>query len=609
MKILLGQINTTPRDFEGNFAQIAEGIAVGQTQEVDLIVFPELSIPGYLSQDLMYNPTYIKANREYLHKVTELTRGNAQNYVVVGHIEKNTRGKGKPFKKRLSVLHNGSVVGIYDKQLLPFYDVFDEGRWFEPGRELLVLEIAGKKWGFCICEDVWNDKYEEVYNYDGNPLEQYRQMGISNIVSINSSPFVKDKPQARLEMVGRTMQDCRGLFVYVNQIGGQDELVFDGNSFIAKNEGSTHIVHMSTEVNKPTYEVVEYPPWGHQHYPVPSMASAQFRFATLAELASLSIRDYVRKSKFSEVVVGSSGGIDSAVVLSLATKALGPENVHAVMMPSVYSSEGSVKDAQELHKRLGVKEHKVPIEHLDFLGHLNHSFDLSTEDGTVALVNYAGKKYNTVADENLQARLRDVVLMHFSNAYGALPLSTGNKTEAAVGYYTHFDFFGFAPLIDLYKLEVYDVARWMNHHWNDPIPQEIINKVASAELAEGQSDEASLLPYDILDTIVEAYIEHYISHFDQWRKWLDKCPHGSERGPRGIHYVRQWADGEKPSVSLPQVTQEKAREEYNRIIRLIDIMEFKRRGGFIGTKLSKVAFGSGRRIPIIKGVIIGGVKP
>lgn len=571
MRVCLAQINTTPGDFDGNLSAILQGVEKASAENCDLVVFPELTIPGYLSQDLLYNPGFIDRNLVVLQEVIEFSRGLSESlHIVLGYIDRN-ESIGKPFTNMACVINRGDVTCTYQKQLLPFYDVFDELRYFEAGNTGTVFELDGRKVGIAICEDLWNDKGTDDYNYQDNPLEQYRNAGVDMVLSLNSSPYVQGKCQQRIDMIKPASQDMT--IIYVNQVGGQDELVFDGRSFVAADE---KVAHVSQCLFEDSFDVVDLDAMGE-------IAPADLDSpAILTELLILGLRDYVRKSGFEELVLASSGGVDSAVVCKLACNAIGPGNVHAIRMPSVYSSDHSKTDAIQLHRNLGCWDYEVPVEHQALVEQLNGFYSVHPEKENLvkALTDSGG--YQSVADENIQARLRDVYLMHFSNAFGAMPLSTGNKTEAGCGYYTHFDMnFSYAPIKDMYKFQVVDIAR------GDPaIPENIWRKAPSAELNHGQTDEESLLPYAVLDPIVMSWVEDYVSTLPRFREWLAS---DSNRKISG--------DPEKLSDWLAGGS---AEQDYQRIISLIGRMEYKRRQTCPGTKVSKVAFGIGRRIPIVE---------
>ncbi|MEX2488684.1 MAG: NAD(+) synthase, partial [Pseudomonadales bacterium] len=382
----------------------------------------------------------------------------------------------------------------------------------------------GKRTGIVICEDLWNDKGSDDYNYADNPMEQYRNAGVDVLLSLNSSPWIHGKDWQRLKTIGPGTEPDLTV-IYVNQRGGQDELVFDGQSFVMR---GGNLIHRATGVYEDSFDVVDIDaePTLRDVYESGNAPEIRRTGAQLYDLLVLCLRDYVHKSGFEHLVLASSGGVDSAVVCKLACDAVGPGNVHAIRMPSIFSSDHSETDSKALHANLGCWDYEVPIDHESTVGMLREKYGRYAGDSAnLAAAKLAGNEYNTIADENIQARLRDVFVMHFSNAFGAMALSTGNKTESACGYYTHFDMnFGFAPIKDLYKFQVADIARACME-----IPEHIWQKPPSAELAEGQTDEASLLPYAVLDPIVRAYVEEYISTFDRFAQWVSKALSGTEK--------------------------------------------------------------------------------
>jgi NAD+ synthase/NAD+ synthase (glutamine-hydrolysing) len=563
MKVLIAQLNTTPRDFNGNLAQIKMAIEKGIAANVDLIVTPEASINGYGSKDCLYSKNFIEAGLSCLQDIVSSTKGH--NFtLVVGYFDYNHTGVGKPFRNMAAVIKNGKIVATYAKHLLPFYDVFDEGRYFEPGKELTVVKINGEKWAICICEDCWADKGQDDYNYTDNPLAAYQKIGVTNVISLNSSPFVQGKPQVRWKMLRQCFK--KGTIIYVNQIGGQDDLVFDGQSMIIQDGVLTYLCKETMNLS---FDVAETK---SNNYLDSLLFKSKSVDDSLFDVLILGLRDYVRKSGFTDVVVGSSGGIDSAVVIALACEAFGPEHVHGIRMPSVYSSEHSKNDAKQLHENLRCWDYLFPIEHESLLKSLNNCF-LQT--------NKTLGKYNTIADQNIQARIRCQCLMHFANAFGALVLGTGNKSELAVGYFTLYgdSAAAYSPINDLYKMQVYALAKHINKKaLKEIIPQNILNKAPSAELAPGQVDESDLLPYPILDQIIKAYVEFYVSDFNEFLT----LSHDDK-------IITEWCKSKN------------AFEKYQKMIGLIDRSEFKRRQLAPGIKVSRVAFGTGRRLPIVKG--------
>lgn len=595
MKIMLAQINTTPRDFNGNLERIEKALdeAARASGRPDLIVFPEMAIPGYLVADCMYDNRFIRDNLYVLNRIAERTSVSPlqDTTIVVGYVDHNHTGQGKPFRNMAAVIRKGYVIATYAKQLLPFYDVFDEGRYFEPGTDTCVVEIDGLKWGICICEDVWNDKGEDDM-YGVNPLQQYRNLGVRNIISINSSPYWKNKPAARLDALDESSNGF-DRFIYVNQVGGQDEIVFDGHSVALGNYGPKLVFGLcdSEEQNL----IVDIPKdqleWTHvddelggyrrfmrfQFEEPTDKEVGVSHFNPYYDMLVMGLRDYIVKCGFKSVVVGSSGGIDSAVTIALCAAAIGAENVHAVRMPSVHSSQHSQDSALLLHRNIGCWDYLLPIEHIKHIQDFNQSFEAKTWCG-VDPEPELESDYNPVADENIQARIRGMALMHFSNSRGALLISTGNKTELAVGYCTIYGDMcgGFNALGDILKMDVYRLANYINNiEQGELIPQSIIDRAPSAELSPDQKDSDSLPPYPILDLVVDAYICHYISDYKSFLKWIDDS-----------NVARP------PAISL---------EDYDRIIRLIDRNEFKRRQAAPCIKVSKVAFGTGRRVPIVKG--------
>jgi NAD+ synthase (glutamine-hydrolysing) len=570
MKFVIAQINTTPCDFEGNLKQILEGIRQAGESDCKLVVFPELSIPGYLSQDLMFDHDFVERNYECVGEIRDLSKSYPDLRIIVGCIDRNTKGVGKPFWNMALMIHNSYIMGRYKKQLLPFYDVFDEGRYFEPGKDTTVFEIDGLKFGITICEDLWNDKEQKEQNYFTNPVQQYRDLNVDCLINISSSPYSKNKPLLRQRMIDKISKGFPSGVIYVNQVGGQDELVFDGCSSYSQ-YGDRCFPHVRAIMSNyddanPWYRCLEIAPLDSL---TESRDSLEHSSRYMKDMLVMGLRDYIAKSGFKSVVLGSSGGIDSAVVACLAAEAIGSENVHCIMMPSVHSSDHSLTDAKQLHKNMGCHEYEIPIDHLpvvDMLVDKSGEYVEAEEDGN-------RKSYNAVADENIQARIRGSYIMWFSNATGALTLTTGNKTELAIGYATLYGDMcgGYAPICDLYKMEVYDIAKKFYYNW---IPKNIIDKEPSAELAEGQLDSNELLPYNWLDTIVEKYIERNIHKWKTFSK--EHCMEAMERS--GVN-----------------------KEEFDKIIRRIDNNEFKRRQYAPGTKISRKSFGIGRRIPIVKG--------
>jgi NAD+ synthase (glutamine-hydrolysing) len=552
MKVVIGQINTTPNDFTGNFKKITDGIDYAAQHEADVVIFPELCIPGYLIQDLIYTHGFVDRNLDYLHMIVKYASHYQNLNVIVGYVDNNYSGHGKPFRNMAAVVKNGRIITTYQKRLLPEYDVFWEQRYFESGKESCVFKINGENCGLIVCEDLWTSNL-----YKDNPIKDLADAGVQNVFSLNSSPYVKMKPNNRRELIRRAASNYGVNIFYVNQIGGNDELVFDGHSQAEYGERGTRLfVENPDDINDKHYQASYHLVLENKYYHCKAETYPGIVSETL-KMILLGMKDYITKSGFKSVVIGSSGGIDSALVATLAKLAFGGDNVHCIMMPSRYSSVGSVNDAKKLHQNLGCHEYLIPIDH-----------DPMTKAFHDAIPNKPS--WNKVADENIQARLRMVNIMMFSNGLGAMMLSTMNKTEASCGYGTIYadGCGGYNPIGDLYKMEVFDLCRHINEKFGPHIPTEIIEKKPSAELAPGQFDEDSLLPYPILDRICQAYIEERIDNFDTFKK----C---------------------RKSDDIDE-------QNYNRIIRIINIAEYKRRQTAPIVKISPVSFGIGRRFPICR---------
>jgi len=592
LNVALCQINTTPNRFKQNFELIVQCLKIANEHSndipVDLVVFPELTIPGYLSKDLVYTEDYIRNNKKYLNLIIEEIDNNFRDLydsrIVVGYFDINPEGIGKPFTNRLAVIHRGIIEATYTKHLLPFYDVFDEARYCEPGKDHLVINIDGHKVGFTICEDLWNDKLVDNYAYADNPIEYYRNVGCDTIVNISSSPFVQEKPNFRQHMIEEISKDKKLTIIYCNQQGGQDDLYFDGRSTIVMN-GMTHLIMDPTANDiEVEFHTTDKNNWGHFISNIRIKDEMEYLFNVIVN----SLRDYIHKSGFKSIVLGSSGGIDSALVAALAKHAIGGENVHCIMMPSKYSSDGSVNDAKELHRNIGCNEYEMRIDPADFYVKFKQGYDngILTKADIFGTKEYT--KHHPSADENLQARMRALNVMYFSNGFGALALTTGNKTELATGYFTLYgdSCGGYAPLKDLYKMQIFEMAKWINKKFGPTIPENIINKAPSAELAPDQTDEESLLPYPILDRIVKYFIEYYVT-----------TPEGFKRT---VVLDDEHSIDANYQAAIAWMKTDSWKAEYKRIIDLINRNEFKRQQAAPGIKLSKVSFGSGRRVPIVK---------
>jgi len=554
MKIALAQINPTVGDVAGNAALIRRDIARAKDAGAALVVFPELAVIGYPPKDLLLKPAVIDRCRQAVDELAAECEGIA---AIIGLPIGSTTPKGRLLHNAAAVCAEGAVRSHHIKSLLPTYDVFDELRYFEPGPEVDLTDIAGTRLGISICEDLWND--ERVFSrqlYHDNPIDLLANLGAQLFVNCAASPFVVRKHAFRLKLMREVAKRHRLPLLYCNQVGGNDELIFDGNScaFDASGELVAHAKGFEEDLL-----LVDLDAPGERP-PSPDGGAKAMMADAYAALA-LGLRDYCRKCGFKSIVLGLSGGIDSAVTCAIAVAAIGAEHVRGVAMPSRYSSQGSVADAQLLADRLKVRMDVIPIEdaHRAFEGMLADVFS-GLEPG--------------VTEENIQARIRGVLLMAFSNKFGALLVTTGNKSELAVGYCTLYGDMngGFSVLSDVPKTMVYDLARWMNtpapgnglydQVGGPPIPANTIEKPPSAELRPDQTDQDSLPPYAVLDAIIERYVEREQSA----KRIIDDT-------------------GYDPAM-------------VQRIVRLIDLNEYKRKQTPPGLKITGRAFGFGRRMPI-----------
>ncbi|HET9723825.1 MAG TPA: NAD+ synthase [Actinomycetota bacterium] len=535
VRIALGQLNTTVGDLPDNVDHLRDWAHRATEAGADLVCFPELAIAGYPPEDLVLHPEFVQDNLEALDELARRTAGGCA--VLTGFIDRSDRG----VHNAAALLRDGEVRATYHKIKLPNYGVFDERRYFEPGRGSCVVEIGGANLGLSVCEDAWGP---------GPPFDGYTRTKL--IVSINGSPYHVGQRFERLDVCAARARETGAWIAYVNAVGGQDELVFDGCSMVVNPDGE--LVHRASAFTEDLLvvelqEIRGGATWavatGPERDPWPEGPEEVYR------ALALGLRDYVRKNGFHEVVLGLSGGIDSAMVATLAADALGSDAVHALAMPSPYSSPESLEDATEVARRLGIRLDILPIEDT-FRAYLAALADL-----------FAGTETG-VAEENLQARIRGNLLMALSNKRGGLVLATGNKSEFAVGYSTLYGDMagGFAPIKDVPKTLVYELARWRNARGADPpIPQRVLDKPPSAELRPDQKDTDSLPPYDVLDPIVEAYVE-------------------DDRSSEEIV-----AEGFDAAL-------------VHRVVAMIDRSEYKRRQAAPGIKITPRAFGRDRRMPI-----------
>ena len=544
MKIGFAQLNLTVGDLSGNFEKIARAYERLAAAGAELVLTPELAITGYPPQDLVFKSRFVPENLEALER---LHRRLGTAALLVGFVDRN-EGRGKPFHNAAALLEAGKPMRKAHKSLLPTYDVFDEDRYFEPASRVEPFDVHGQKIGVTICEDIWTEHYLPRPLYDVEPVRGLIDQGADIIVNLSASPFSLHKPAVRREMVGALARAYQRPICYCNAVGGNDQLVFDGNS-IAVNTAGELIAQLpgfcenelvvDTDKARPT-EFLE------SKMPVDLFAAL-----------SLGVRDYLRKCNFKSAVLGLSGGIDSAVVAAIAVDALGAENVVAVSMPSQYSSRGSIDDARTVARNLGIKFLEIPITNAfaTFKAQFDEIFAGRPEDAT---------------EENMQPRLRAMTLMALSNKFGHLLLTTGNKSELAVGYCTIYGDMagGLAVISDVPKTMVYELARWINSDYasragreREVIPRSTIDKPPSAELKPNQTDQDTLPPYDILDEILRLYVEENLSA-------RDIIGHGFDE--KTVRWVQ----------------------------RRVDLNEYKREQAAPGLKVTSRAFGVGRRMPI-----------
>ena len=539
MKIGLLQLNSTVGDFAASRQKLVAGYEKACSLGAEFVLAPELFLCGYPPRNLLLRADFIAAN---LTALAETAKSIGPVPLCVGYVDENSERPARALRNSAAILQNGNIIWRIHKSLLPTYDVFDEDRYFEPAKSIAPFEFNGRKLGITICEDIWNDEDfwpERLYRRD--PIKELIAQGAEIILNISASPWHDGKEKTRLAMLQRVARDERIPLAQVNLVGANDELIFDGHSVALNCRGEPLALGKSFAEDILVVDLdADTPP-----VPVTWPAREQQLFAAL----SLGIRDYVHKCGFQSLIVGLSGGIDSALVAVLAANALGADKVLGVSMPARYSSKGSLSDAEALAKNLGIRYETLPIEPV-----------FQAVEKQLSKV-FAGTKPNE-AEENIQSRLRGVTLMALSNKFGALVLTTGNKSEMAVGYCTLYgDMNGaLGPIADVFKTDVFKIARWVNRE-REIIPTASITKPPSAELRPDQKDQDSLPPYEILDRILDAYVVRNLSKEEIIRL------------------------GEDAAV-------------VNDVINKINFSEYKRRQAAPGLKVSSRAFGMGRRIPI-----------
>lgn len=541
LRVAGAQLNLVVGDIGGNEERIGKAIEQAEASAADVLLLPELAVSGYPPEDLVLRSDFVEENRKTIERLAVKT---SRVMVVVGFVD-SARGRPRGAVDAMSrnvangaaVLHNGRIEGIYHKSMLPNYGVFDEDRYFavgtDPGR---VWEVAGQRVGISICEDIWVP--------DGPPSEQVAN-GAAVLLNINASPFHRGKAKEREDMLAERARRGGCSLVYLNLVGGQDELVFDGASLALDSTG--RVLHRSPQFEEDFF-VIDIPVGDEPGIPgtiAPLLDSTEEVYRALVT----GLGDYVRKNGFTDVVIGLSGGIDSALTATIATDALGPASVRGVAMPTRYSSDHSISDARTLAENLGIRFHQIPID------------DIYASQLEALTPLFEGTGFG-VAEENLQARTRGAILMAISNKFGDMVVATGNKSEMAAGYATLYGDMvgGYAVLKDVFKTLVYELARWRNKD-GEVIPQGSIDKAPSAELRPGQLDSDSLPPYEELDAILDRYVERDM----------------------GVDAIVD--DGYD-------------RRLVTSITRMVDRNEYKRRQAAPGVKITTKAFGKDRRLPI-----------
>ena len=555
MRIALGQINTTVGDLQGNVERMVVAAEEASNAGADLACFPELAITGYPPEDLVLRPRFVADNLAALHDLARRTAHGCA--ILTGFVDRSDRG----LHNAAALLSGGHVTARYHKVKLPNYGVFDEQRYFVPGDAACPLRLGSSALGITVCEDAWSP---------GRPWTDYAADRVQVIPNINASPYHRRKSAERLKVCQARAAETGAWIVYVNAVGGQDELVFDGGSMVVAPNGDL-VWHAAMFDEDLLIVDIDTPP-PPEGFPGPSVGAAATRPPLPASerapwpegpeevyrALTLGLGDYVRKNGFKEVVIGLSGGVDSALVAALATDALGPQGVRTVAMPSPYSSGHSLTDAADVAERLGVRLDTIRIDAVftAYRDALQEVFAGTQED---------------VAEENLQARIRGNLLMAMSNKFGSLVLATGNKSEMAVGDSTLYGDLagGFAPIKDVPKTLVYEICRWRNQDAEHraerpPIPEHVLTKPPSAELRPGQTDQDSLPPYDELDAVIEDYVEE-------------------DRSPEDLI-----AGGADPALVW-------------KVVGMVDRAEYKRRQAPPGVKITPKAFGRDRRLPITNG--------
>lgn len=541
MKIIVSQINPTIGDIRSNTEKVIKCISHAKKQDVDLILFPELTLCGYPPEDLVLHESFIDAMHDHLEQVVNASKNIV---VIVGLVRRNVSHGEKPLLNSACIIQDQKILGFYDKWLLPTYDVFDERRYFEPGKALFTFNLHGKKVGITICEDIWQHAgYVDRTKYPRDPIIELSKENIDLMLNLSASPYRFTKSDLRVEVCQKAAKTLQASVILCCQVGANTQIIFDGYSVFVDEKGNLRSLGKGFEEDQMLVDLQN---------PFPVLKKKEETLEDLYRALVLGVRDYFHKFGFTKACLGLSGGIDSALVCCIAKEALGSKNVLAISMPSKYTTGQSKIDAEKLAKNLGVlfKEDYIDSLFTCFLENLNPLFEGKKED---------------VTEENLQARIRGIILMALSNKHGYITLSCSNKSEAALGYTTLYgdSCGGLGVIGDVLKTDVYRLCRWINQE-KEIIPHSILEKDPSAELRVNQKDSDTLPDYAILDKILMEYVENYLSMDEIIQKY---------------------------SLSKEMVWD---------IIRKIHRAEYKRRQGPPILRISKKAFGVGRRYPIVQ---------
>jgi NAD+ synthase (glutamine-hydrolysing) len=542
MKLTLAQLNPTIGDIQGNLAKAEKTLSECSKDSPDLVIFPELFLVGYPPRDLLERPSFIARTQAAIEKLLKISQNFGQTGIIVGAPQPSQQPTGKGIHNSALLIYQGGLLFSHHKSLLPTYDVFDEPRYFEPGTEHSVVKFKDSILGISVCEDAWNDPAlwpRRTYHHD--PIEAMAKRGAKLIINIAASPFHRGKERLRYNIVRSHARKHRIPFLFVNQVGANDELIFDGRSICVDGAGDPIVVFPPFQEHTQTISL--------DQAGIPTSYEPQEEIESVYQALVLGVKDYMGKCGFNTAILGLSGGIDSAVTCCIAAEAVGSDNVVAVTMPGPYSSPGSVEDSEKLAVNLGLKFETVPISPV-------------YEAYIKSLRPHLRGREVDITEENIQARIRGNMLMALSNKFGHLVLSTGNKSELAVGYCTLYGDMsgGLSVISDVPKTMVYELAGYINRQ-SPIIPQEIINKAPTAELKENQTDQDTLPPYEMLDQILHYYLDEHYSMEDILRLDFD---------PVTVSWV----------------------------IGAVDRNEYKRRQGPPGLKVTSKAFGTGRRMPI-----------